>query len=72
MKITYKEIQKQTYFSNLAPGDIFKLALDGVPFLKTTECESSNHNAVNLMLNCTSRVDPGIKVIPIDCELIVK
>lgn len=72
MKITYAAAQKETYFSDLDPGVVFKIALDSPPFLKTRECEKSTCNAVNLVANCITRIDPGTKVIPVDCELTIK
>ena len=72
MKITYSAAQKATYFSDLNVGEVFTVSLDGSPFLKTMECDTSNHNAVNLVANCIARIDPGTKVIPVECELIIK
>lgn len=72
MKITYTAEQKATYFCDLDPGAVFKIALDSPPFLKTRECEISGCNAVSLVANSMAKIDPGTKVIPLDCELIIK
>ena len=69
MKIVDKTKENIVLFSELDPGDVFKSPYTGYLYIKT------NHEkvtAVNLENGQFQICESNLKVLPIDCELVIK
>lgn len=68
MKIVNKPKENTVLFSELNPGDVFKGIITDNFYLKAFD----KPNAINLVTGEYCGFPDNSKVIPIDCELVIK